>query len=79
MGNNQKAEDIKAFTPFLREWQQYVKKMLSDEEKELAKASRETRLREYKELRDKKEPVRNGLLAGKLLADVLEADLMEAM
>lgn len=79
VGNNQKAEDIKAFTPFLREWQQYVKKMLSDEEKELAKASRETRLREYKELRDKKEPVRNGLLAGKLLADVLEADLMEAM
>lgn len=79
VGNNQKAEDIKAFTPFLREWQQYVKKMLSDEEKELAKASRETRLREYKELRDKKEPVRNGLLAGKLLVDVLEADLMEAM
>ena len=79
VGNNQKADDIKAFTPFLREWQQYVKKMLSDEEKELAKASRETRLREYKELRDKKEPVRNGLLAGKLLADVLEADLMEAM
>lgn len=77
--NTQDAEDIKAFTPFLREWQQYVKKMLSDEEKELAKASRETRLREYKELRDKKEPVRNGLLAGKLLADVLEADLMEAM
>lgn len=77
--NTQDAEDIKAFTPFLREWQQYVKKMLSDEEKELAKASKETRLREYKELRDKKEPVRNGLLAGKLLADVLEADLMEAM
>ena len=77
--NTQNVEDIKAFTPFLREWQQYVKKMLSDEEKELAKASRETRLREYKELRDKKEPVRNGLLAGKLLADVLEADLMEAM
>ena len=38
-----------------------------------------TRLVEYKELRDKKETVRRGLLAGQLLADVLEADLVEAI
>lgn len=77
VGNNQKAEDIKAFTPFLREWQQHVKKIISNFEEKLAKVSRITRLKEYQELREKKETVRNGLLAGKLLADVLEEDLME--
>ena len=79
VGNNQKAEDIKAFTPFLREWQQYVKKIISDFQKAAAKVSRLCRLKEYQELRDKKVTVRNGLLAGKLLADVLEEDLMEVM
>ena len=46
---------------------------------ENAEKSKSIRLEEYKELREKREPVRGGLLAGKLLVDVLEADLVEAM
>jgi len=79
VGNTQRNSDIKAFTPFLREWQKYVLRRMNREDKELAQASKEARLEEYGQLRVRKEPIRNGLLKGQLLADVLEADLMEAM
>ena len=52
---------------------------MNEKDKELARASREARLSEYADLRARKEPIRRGLLQGQLLADVLEADLMEAM
>lgn len=78
-GNRQNKEDVKAYMPFIREWQQVVRSRISDEDREAAERSREIRLEEYRELREKKETVRNGLLAGKLLVDVLEADLVEAM
>ena len=79
VGNTQKDEDIKAFTPFLREWQKHVLRKMNETDRELARASREARLEEYGQLRERKEPIRRGLLAGQLLADVLEADLMEAI
>ena len=79
VGNTQRDEDIKAFTPFLREWQKHVLRKMNESDKALAKASREARLSEYADLRARKEPIRRGLLQGQLLADVLEADLMEAM
>ena len=79
VGNTQRDSDIKAFTPFLREWQKNVLRKMNREDKELAQASKEARLEEYGQLRARKEPIRNGLLRGQLLADVLEADLMEAM
>ena len=78
-GNRQNKEDVAAYMPFIREWQQVVRSRISDEDREAAERSREIRLEEYRELREKKETVRNGLLAGKLLVDVLEADLVEAM
>ena len=43
----------------------------------VAKKSCEVRLEQYAELRRNKVEVRNGFLRGKLLADVLEADLLE--
>lgn len=79
VGNTQRDSDIEAFTPFLREWQKNVLRKLNREDKALAQASKEARLEEYGQLRARKEPIRNGLLRGQLLADVLEADLMEAM
>ena len=79
VGNTQRDADVKAFTPFLRQWQKHVLRKMNESDKELAKASREARLNEYADLRARKEPIRRGLLAGKLLVDVLEADLMEAI
>ena len=79
VGNTQKDTDIKAFTPFLRDWQKHVLRKMNEDDKALARASKEARLEEYGQLRQKNTLVRNGLLRGQLLADVLEADLMEAM
>ena len=78
-GNRQNKADTEAYMPFIREWQQVIRQRISEEDRAAAARSREIRLAEYRELREKKETVRNGLLAGQLLVDVLEADLVEAM
>lgn len=78
-GNNQNKEDVKEYSPFIREWQRVVRDRIGEEDRRLAEVSRQTRIREYQELRDKQEKVWRGALAGKLLVDVLEADLIEAM
>lgn len=77
-GNRQNKEDTAAYMPFIREWQRVVRERISEEDKALAARSKEIRIAEYRELREKKETVRNGLLQGRLLVDVLEADLVEA-
>lgn len=77
-GDNQNA-DLKKAEPFLKEWQKELKKVLTEEDKRLAKKSKELRKKGYKELREKNERIRRGKLAGQLLADVLEADYMEAI
>lgn len=76
IGDNQNP-DLKPAEPFLKKWQKELKKVLTKEDYELAERSRELRLKGYKELRDKGERIRKGKLAGQLLADVLEADLMD--
>lgn len=76
-GNNQNKKDVEEYAPFIREWQAEVKKRLTEADRTAAKNSRNVRLREYRELREKKEKVWHGKLAGTLLADVLEADLIE--
>ena len=78
-GNRQIKEDVEAYMPFIREWQKVVRQRISEEDRAAAARSREIRIAEYKELREKKETVRRGLLAGQLLVDVLEADLVEAI
>lgn len=62
---------------FIRRWQQEVQKCLTEEDEKLAGISRRLRAEEFEELREEKKKVWHGKLAGKLLADVLEADLME--
>lgn len=78
-GNNQNKADVKEYTPFIHEWQRVVRERISEEDRQMAEVSRQTRIREYQELRDKQEKVWRGALAGKLLVDVLEADLIEAI
>lgn len=78
IGDNQNS-DLKAAESFLKKWQKEIKKVLTDEDKELAKISKELRLLGYSELRKKGERIRRGKLAGQLLADVLEKDFMEAI
>ena len=76
-GNNQNKDEVEEYMPFIHEWQQAVKNRITEADRELAANSRKIRLEEYQELRDKKETVWHGKLAGKLLADVLESDLIE--
>lgn len=76
-GNNQNKKDVEEYAPFIREWQGEVRKRLTESDRAAAKNSRNVRLQEYRELREKKEKVWHGKLAGTLLADVLEADLIE--
>lgn len=78
-GNNQNKADVKEYTPFIHEWQRAIRERISEEDRQMAEVSRQTRIREYQELRDKQEKVWRGALAGKLLVDVLEADLIEAI
>lgn len=63
--------------PFLKEWQNEVSARITEKERELAKKSKSARLAEYAEMRRKSLKIARGALAGHLLADVLEADLIE--
>lgn len=76
-GDNQNA-DFKEAVAFLKKWQRHFKKQLTEEEKELGKKADQLREENYKSLRENGNRVWHGRLAGKLLADVLEADFMEA-
>lgn len=77
VGDNQN-KDLEEAKDFIRRWQQEVQKRMSEEDKKLAKISGKLRVEEFEELRREKKKVWHGKLAGKLLVDVLEADLMEA-
>lgn len=66
-------EDLEAARPFLKEWQTVVAGRLEEEDLAAAGVSREKRIENYKDLRDSKKRIYDG----RLLADVLEADLEE--
>lgn len=69
-------KDFREAVSFIRKWQREVKKRLNRADKELAAQSAELREKEFQELRKNQTKVWHGALAGKLLVDVLEADLM---
>lgn len=77
-GDNQN-KDFKEAVKFLEKWQKEFKKRMTEEEKELGIKADQARLEEYEKLRKDGNRVWHGRLAGKLLADVLEEDFMEAM
>lgn len=76
-GDNQNKDFEKAI-PFLKKWQKYFRKQLTEEEKQLGDVSNKARIENYKNLRKNQNRVWHGKLAGQLLADVLEADFMLA-
>ena len=77
-GDNQN-KDFMAAVGFLKKWQKYFSKQLTEEEKKLGEKSNRMRIDNYKNLRKNGNKVWHGRLAGQLLADVLEADFMEVM
>lgn len=74
--HNTQGKDIGEIKEFLIAWQKEISKRLTEDDMLLGSKSNEIRLREYKELRDNKAIIRAGTYQGKLLADVLEADLL---
>ncbi len=74
---NRQNPDIKEAMKFLSEWQRSVSERLDADDLELAKTSRDLRDQEYTKLREDKAIIHTGDLAGRLLVDVLLADLME--
>lgn len=72
-------KDFEDAVEFLKKWQKHFQRQLTKEEKELGIKADELRKKNYKELREQAKIVWHGPLAGQLLADVLEADFMEAI
>lgn len=73
---NRQLEDIEEAEGFLQKWQKQLQMKLHREDFELAKRSKELRIKEMEELR--RQQVRlHGNFNGRLLADVLAEDLME--
>lgn len=62
---------------FLRRWSRIVRERCSADELRAGEISHEKRLREFDELRTGGNIIRNGILKGHLLVDVLEADFRE--
>jgi len=69
--------DIKEAAKFLAKWQKEIQKRLTGADQKLAESSKKMRIEGYRKLREDKVRVRGGVFAGELLADILEADLME--
>ncbi len=76
-GDNQNS-DFEEAVKFLKKWQEEFVKRMTAEEKKLGKKADQARIAEYAKLRQDGNRVWKGKLAGKLLADVLEADFMAA-
>lgn len=70
--------DIEDAKKFLKKWQKEVAKRISSEEKQLAQVSQRLREQEFAEMREKRLVIHTGKLSGRLLADILTEDLMEA-
>lgn len=71
-----RTKDIDEVTSFLRLWQKEIQKRLTKKDYMSAEKSRKLRQRKYQEVRDQHIVVHGGEFAGKLLADLLEKDLM---
>ena len=70
-------KDINRAREFLREWQEVIRGRLTDDDRTKARKSRELREQEFIQLRNDQVKIHTGHLAGRLLVEVLTADLME--
>lgn len=73
---NRQNSDIEQAEKFLQKWQKQLQRKLCREDYELAKLSKELRIKEMEDLRTKQVRL-NGNFNSRLLADVLAKDLME--
>lgn len=71
-------DDIAVVRGFLRVWQGVVAKRLTSDDRNKAETSKRLRKEEFRQMRKDKIIIHNGDLAGRLLVEVLTADLMEA-
>lgn len=69
--------DIEEATKFLAEWQKVITARLTTDDRKLAEKSRIMRAEEFAQLQNDQVIIHTGHLAGRLLVDVLLADLME--
>lgn len=74
---NRQHSDIEQAEQFLCKWQKQLQKKLTKMDFELATHSKKLRKKELDEMRNKKIKINGGDYAGRLLADVLEADVLE--
>lgn len=72
-------DDLKDAIPFLQKWQEEIAPRMAEEDLAAAMEAKRLRMMEFEELRRNDTRIRNGQLRGKRLADVLSADLMEAL
>ena len=70
-------KDIEQATEFLQKWQRVITARLTESDKALAAESRILREKEFIQLKKDRVIIHTGHLPGRLLADVLMADLME--
>ena len=75
---NRQEKDISQVRAFVKQWQKEIAPNLSDEDRARAEQSRLLREQEFVQMRQDRITIHTGDLAGKLLADVLAADLMQA-
>lgn len=73
---NRQLADIEKANAFLRRWQKQLQRKLTKEDYELADISKELRKKELEQLRKDKVRI-HGDFNGRLLAELLEEDLME--
>ena len=77
-GDEQFDKDMKSIIPFLVKWQEYLAEILDDRDLKDVKIANEQRIKQYAALRKEGKKINFGVMAGKLLVDALEADLLEA-
>ncbi|MBQ7859125.1 MAG: PcfJ domain-containing protein [Faecalibacterium sp.] len=75
---NEQNADLEAAAGFLMEWQAQLASKLTARQRKLAAQAKELRMEELAQLRQQQNRIRSGKLRGRLLAEVLEEDLMEA-
>ena len=75
--DNTTYKDIEQATEFLLKWQKVIAARLTGRDLKLAERSRELRKEEFIQMQKDRVIIHTGHLAGRLLAEVLLADLME--
>lgn len=74
---NRQRDDFAEVSSFMKKWQKEIAKRLTKAERPLSEASKKMRRQEYEKLRKEGVRIGQGTYEGQLLADILEADLME--